>query len=141
MTRLDKVRETGPEGIKAGIAEYLQAKQNQNPDTFMFLRLNSGEVLVKRGSSTHKIQLCPAGTADFMVNQTTYQYHSNSKTETIYYIKYVRVIWLEVKSPTGQQSPEQKAFERTVTAIGSEYYLPESVDDVMEVIPPGIDGG
>jgi len=120
MTRLGKAKETGPEGIKKAIADYLQVKQNQNPNTFMFLRLNKD-------------------TANFMVNQTTYQYHSNSKTETIYYIKYVRVIWLEVKSPTGKQSPEQKAFEKTVTDIGGEYYLLESVDDVMKVILPGIE--
>lgn len=40
-----------------------------------------------------------------------------------------RVIFVEVKTPTGSQSPDQKEFESLVKNLGFEYYLIRSLQD------------
>lgn len=40
-----------------------------------------------------------------------------------------RVVFVEVKTPTGSQSTEQKEFERLVKNLGFEYYLVRSLQD------------
>lgn len=45
-----------------------------------------------------------------------------------------RFIGIEVKTPTGRQSDEQKAFEAGVTRLGGAYCLARSVDDAVQFI-------
>jgi len=52
-------------------------------------------------------------------------------------IKDGRVLFLEIKSPTGKQSPYQKRFEKYITQCGGEYLLARCVEDVMNVIEGG----
>ena len=44
------------------------------------------------------------------------------------------IVWIEVKSPTGKQSPEQKQFQQEVESVGCKYILARSLDDVMKVL-------
>ncbi len=44
-----------------------------------------------------------------------------------------RVIFLEVKTPTGRQSPAQKVFQSIVQALGHQYTLVRSVDEALAV--------
>ena len=41
-------------------------------------------------------------------------------------------LWVEVKSPTGQQSPAQREFQREVEARGMIYMVARSSDDVLQ---------
>ena len=41
-----------------------------------------------------------------------------------------RTLWLEIKSATGRQRPEQKSFAQQVEQHGMHYLLARSVDDV-----------
>jgi hypothetical protein len=41
-----------------------------------------------------------------------------------------RRLEIEVKSPTGRQSPEQKAFQAMIEAFGGKYILARSIEDV-----------
>lgn len=45
-----------------------------------------------------------------------------------------RFLAIEVKSPTGRQSPEQKLFEGLVKSKGGIYLMPRSVDDALRMI-------
>jgi predicted RNA-binding protein YlxR (DUF448 family) len=45
-----------------------------------------------------------------------------------------RTLWLEVKKEGGKQSQDQKDFERDIKAVGSEYYVVRSIEDVETVI-------
>ena len=45
-----------------------------------------------------------------------------------------RVIFLEVKTPAGTQSPNQKKFQKKVEELGFEYFLVRSVDDVSRLV-------
>lgn len=40
------------------------------------------------------------------------------------------IIWIEVKSATGRQSPEQREWQREAERFGDVYILARSVDDV-----------
>lgn len=41
------------------------------------------------------------------------------------------VIWIECKSPTGKQTPDQKEWQRDAEGFGDIYILARSGDDVM----------
>jgi len=43
-------------------------------------------------------------------------------------------LFIEVKTPSGIQSPNQKDFEAHVTSLGMEYYLVRSLENFKEVI-------
>lgn len=42
--------------------------------------------------------------------------------------------WLELKSPKGYPSPNQRAFEGVVTALGHRYAVCRSIDGVLTVL-------
>jgi len=44
-----------------------------------------------------------------------------------------RVVWLEVKTPTGKQREDQKKFQAKVEAAGGEYVLACCIEDLQEV--------
>ena len=44
------------------------------------------------------------------------------------------IVWIEWKTETGRQSPEQKAFEQLVTRLGMRYYIVRSEVEFLEVI-------
>ena len=44
------------------------------------------------------------------------------------------IVWIEWKTETGRQSPEQKAFEQMVTRLGMRYYIVRSEVEFLEVI-------
>ena len=115
--------------LKRAVADYLQYGQNQGK--WMFLRLNSGEAFVKRGGKFYKVQLCEKGTADHVV----FERLDILKSPTIGSMCWAcRVVFLEEKGETGKQSPEQKVFQEEVEAMGAEYYLVYSVEQVKEVL-------
>lgn len=43
------------------------------------------------------------------------------------------MIFLEVKTPKGRQSADQKLFQKKCERIGCEYYVVRSVDDVKDI--------
>jgi hypothetical protein len=43
-----------------------------------------------------------------------------------------KVIFLEVKTPTGRQSEAQKIFQKIVESLGHEYYIVRSVDEALK---------
>lgn len=42
--------------------------------------------------------------------------------------------YIEMKTPTGTQSPAQKLFEAAVRSVGAPYYIVRSVEEGMELI-------
>lgn len=44
-----------------------------------------------------------------------------------------RPFFVEVKSATGTLSKDQKDFEKKLTAVGLNYYVARSVDDIMQL--------
>lgn len=44
------------------------------------------------------------------------------------------VLWIEVKTARGSQSPFQRSFEEKVTQHGQKYIIARSLDDVIAVI-------
>lgn len=48
-----------------------------------------------------------------------------------------KVLWIEVKSKTGSQTPEQRSFEEQVKAEGHGYLIARSLEDVLEYLGEG----
>lgn len=44
------------------------------------------------------------------------------------------VLWIELKSDTGRQRPDQKHFEDKVKGLGFEYYVCRSIDEFKQII-------
>jgi hypothetical protein len=44
-----------------------------------------------------------------------------------------RIVWIEIKTPTGKQNHDQWDFEREVTTNGCEYVIARCVDDVRQL--------
>lgn len=77
----------------------------------MTFRMNAGDRFGSHNGKTWKIAGHPAGTADILC-------FVNS------------VLWIETKSSTGKQSPEQKQFQGIVENSGHTYLLVRSADEV-----------
>lgn len=48
-------------------------------------------------------------------------------------------LWLELKTDTGQQSPEQKAFEQIAWKFGATYVVLRSLEQLEGIINEGIE--
>lgn len=111
--------------LKLAVQEYLEYGQNQ--EKWLYLRLNSGEAIVKRGERSYKMQLCPKGTADILVLASNGRYDTPNKLHCI-------PIFLELKSSKGKQTVDQMAFERNVIVQGCEYHIIRSVEQLEGVL-------
>jgi hypothetical protein len=45
-----------------------------------------------------------------------------------------KIIFIEVKTETGKQSPDQKDFEQKVKSMGYDYFLVRSLDQFKAII-------
>ena len=107
MTRLEK-------DIKRTIEEYLQYKMNAGK--LIFFRLNTGNIIIQ-GDKPRRFKGCGIkGASDLVV------------------IDHFTEYFIECKSDTGKQSPDQKAFQATVEKLGCEYILARKLEDVSEII-------
>ena len=102
--------------IKASCESFLAALQNM--DRLIWLRLNSGDLIIGEGAAKRRVRCCPRGTSDNLViipNPT-------------------RVLFVEYKSAGGKQSRDQLAFEKTVERQGHEYWLVSDIDAFQNAI-------
>lgn len=111
--------------IKRAIDDFLQ--YGQNAGRWVFLRLNAGEFIEVRGKTRRRIKGCPKGTADFLALRWFGYGHDGIMEGTS-----CRVIFIEVKSPTGRQSKDQIIFQGLVEAQGAEYHLIRSVEELQK---------
>ena len=49
-------------------------------------------------------------------------------------IKNNRVLFLEIKRPGGKQSEHQRKFQLNIEGQGGEYYIVESLEDLIQII-------
>lgn len=104
--------------VKKGVEEYLQIAMNQGK--LWFERMNAGDFIEVRGETRRRIKGAKKGTADYIVIQT-------GQTVDAF------VMFIEVKSSTGKQSPDQIEFEQMITKFNCQYAIVRSVDE-LEVI-------
>ena len=94
----------------------------------VWLRHSPSNVVGKKGEATfRRIRDSQKGAPDviwwrFWDNS---QYHSRNHLESIA---------IEVKSPTGKQSPDQKRWQNKFEAVGGTYWLIRSVDAFLEKV-------
>lgn len=121
---MDTIKEAD---VQRACLEYLDAKR------IMYLRLNSGDVFRPGASGKmYRVKGCPKGTADLLILQCTATKYKISLQKLIY--THPRPIFVEFKSSKGKVSQEQEAFNQEVTALGYEYHIVRSLDDLIEVL-------
>lgn len=49
-------------------------------------------------------------------------------------VKNGRVLFIEVKTAKGKQSPKQEEFEDRIKEAGGEYYVVRGIDDIQKII-------
>lgn len=107
--------------VKKAVEDYLTYQQNQG--RLMFLRLQSGSLLVKYGDRFNKVNMCPPGTADFVVFQGGVQG-----------LPICQVTFIEIKSAKGKQSSEQKAFEILAQMQNCRYVLVRDAGGLEDIL-------
>jgi hypothetical protein len=91
--------------LKNSCESFLGALQNMGQ--LLYLRLQSGNLIIGEGEARRRVRCCPPGTSDNLVilsNPT-------------------RVVFVEYKGDGGKQTREQKAFEKMIEEQGHEYWL------------------
>lgn len=101
---------------KRAIMQYLKLRK------ILHFRMNSGNQFLSYKGKTRCIRGHEKGTADILVF---------TKDECDYNDY---PVWLEVKTSTGKQSPDQKAFQEMVELEGHAYHIVRSLDDVRKVV-------
>jgi hypothetical protein len=104
--------------IQRAIVQYLQLLENQGK--LYFIRNNTYAGYLSHSPhvsrSWHYTKQGKKGCADLIIFRPQ------------------EVIFCEVKSETGRQSPEQKDFAEKITALGYHYVLVRSVGEVEELL-------
>ncbi|MDP9267279.1 MAG: hypothetical protein M3P27_03010 [Acidobacteriota bacterium] len=84
-------------------------------------RMNSGALL---GASGRPVSFGVKGMADVLA-------FPKVQCSSLTYCRFSRNLWIECKSATGRQSPEQVSFQQQVEADGHAYIIARSSDDVL----------
>jgi len=69
------------------------------------------------------------GASDLMVIHN--QYHNDVHEK----MKFSKLYFIEVKTPTGYQSKNQKKFQAHIEQMGMKYHIVKSVEEFKELIP------
>ena len=112
--------------IKRAVDDFLTYQQNLGK--LVFLRLNSGDFIETRGETRRRIRGCPKGTADYLVLHEGGELFATDKLFAC------MCVFIELKSPAGKQSKEQKEFQALVEAQGAEYHIVRSVSELERIL-------
>lgn len=116
--------------VKKAVADRLEIGQAQGH--WLYLRLNSGELIAAAGETRRRIKLCPPGTADFVVFQGAFAQATRGIESTA--IPICLVTFIECKSSKGKQSPEQRAFEILAHMFNCRYFIVRDADELAEIL-------
>ncbi|MCJ7654401.1 MAG: VRR-NUC domain-containing protein [Dehalococcoidia bacterium] len=82
----------------------------------IYLRLNSGSLIIGEGKARRRVCCCPPGTSDNIV------------------VLPGKTIFVEYKGEKGKQTREQKTFEKMVSEQGHQYWLVYDFDAFKDAI-------
>jgi len=110
------------------VKDYLQIQRNQKK--LMYIRNNSGAMPITGGKNKRRyIRFGDKGSPDFLVWLPDVEPFIDECL-----CSNPRAIALEAKSDTGKQSKDQIEWQKDFEAIGGEYYLIKSLDDLVKII-------
>lgn len=107
--------------IKRSCEDFLYALMNM--DKLIYLRLNSGDLIIGEGKAKRRVRCCPKGTSDGVVM---------TRNATIF---------VEYKSSKGKQTRDQLVFEKKVMGMGCDYWLVSDFEAFKDLIANEIVGG
>lgn len=101
--------------IKHAVIDYLQIGANMGK--WIFLRLNSGDFIEVRGETRRRIKGCEKGTPDILVLRSGFVPR-----------------FIEIKSPVGKLSPDQKGMKERLETQDCEVYVVRSFEEAQEIL-------
>lgn len=106
------------------VCEFLSARK------IWWMRCNTGAMQAEHNGKRRFLRFGKPGMADIQaISKFDFQHTVGPNT---YWATMPRVIWLEIKSPTGKQSAAQKEFQAEVEAEGHTYLLVRDINEVIE---------
>ncbi len=119
--------------VKRGVEDYLQIAMNQGE--LYYERLNAGDFIEVRGETRRRIKGAKKGTSDFFVVQLGQVEMSHITQPKISKSHPVAVIiFIEIKSTKGKQSPDQKEFEVMIKRFHCRYAIVRNVEELQEIL-------
>lgn len=118
--------------VKKGVEDYLQYAVNQGK--LWFARLNAGDIYIPNKDGSHRLfKGVKPGTADYIViqggeAQLVIQKEVH-RTRPVAFVTFI-----ECKSSTGKQRPDQIEFEQQITGFNCRYAIVRSVAELEEVL-------
>jgi hypothetical protein len=106
--------------IKATCESFLYSLMNM--DKLVYLRLNSGDLIIGEGKAKRRVRCCPKGTSDGLVM------FAKESANNGY------VIFVEYKREGAKQTREQKEFDCKVCGMGFDYWLVSDAQAFMDEI-------
>lgn len=111
----------GPEALtQAAIMDYLAVRH------IWHKRMNSGAVVSEYKGRSRMIRYGTEGMADILATIPPQGVSWEERNP--------KILWIEVKSATGKQSPAQVEFQTEVEDAGHTYIMARSIDDVAAVL-------
>jgi Holliday junction resolvase-like predicted endonuclease len=102
--------------IVTAICNFLQYEENKG--NLYFIRNNTGAFATQPlGGNRRFVRYGKVGTSDIII-----------------FMSSGRTIFVEVKTATGKQNDNQKAFEQKITALGFEYHIVRDVEKVVWIL-------
>ena len=106
--------------LQRTVTDYLTIRMNLGD--LVFNRLNSGQVIVKRGGRHYALNLCHSGTPDFII-------HKKGESG-----KHGITFYLELKGAKGKVSQEQELFAISLFNEGIIVYVVKSLEEVIKLV-------
>ncbi len=116
-TQYDAFAEMSEAQVKKHIDDRLKYYQSQNK--LYFSRMNAGVVFTER----RRVRLGQKGVSDYIVFMNCFAFP-----------KIQRVIFLEIKSAKGKQSPGQADFQALITKMGYEYCIIHNIKELESLL-------
>ena len=108
------------------VKDYLQIQRNQKK--LVYIRNNSGAMPIIDGENKRRyIKFGDKGSPDFLIWMPGII--NNPDFPAI-----LRAIAIECKSDIGRQSEDQIEWQKDFEAIGGEYYIVKSIEDLVKII-------
>lgn len=113
------------------IQDYLEIEERRGH--LIFIRNNTGTTMFTRPDGRRaRIKYGKKGSPDFIVWKQCDEQHPTPKG--VVCTSYFRTFFIEVKTSKGKQSPSQKEFQKQVEALGGEYWIVRSLEDIIKII-------
>lgn len=117
--------------ITRPIHDYLEIEERRGH--LLYIRNNTGATrFTRKDGKPGFIKYGKKGSPDFIVWKTCVEQRRTDRG--VMAVQYFRTFFLEVKTTKGKQSEGQKEFQEKTVAMGGDYFIVRSLEDVINIL-------